>query len=74
MYLYIRNKVATINLKYANLSAKYYVIKMVQNLKQKPHLKLENFQIFSHSRGSKCRVEVNHNREAVVVCARHVVK
>ena len=45
---------------------------MVQNLK-KP-LKLENFKINSHSRGMKCQPKANNNREAVVVCARHVVK
>ncbi len=32
------------------------------------------FPIFSHSRGTKCRAEANNNREAVVFCARHVVK
>ena len=36
--------------------------------------KLENFQFFSHPRGIKCRPKANNNREAVVVCARHVVK
>ena len=45
---------------------------MVQNLKKK--LKLENFQFFSDSRGIKCRPKANNNREAVVVCVRHVVK
>ena len=36
--------------------------------------KLENFQKNSHSRGMKCQPKANNNREAVVVCARHVVK
>ncbi len=30
--------------------------------------------IFSHSPGTKCRGEANNNREAVVACAKHVVK
>ena len=73
MDLYDRNRLVTPNLKYANSSSNYYVIMMVQNLEKKP--KLENFQFFSHSRGIKCsRPEANNNREAVVVCARHVVK
>ena len=33
MYLYIRNKVATPNLKYANSSSNYHVVMMVENLK-----------------------------------------
>ena len=36
--------------------------------------KLENFQKKSHSRDMKCQPKANNNREAVVVCARHVVK
>ena len=36
--------------------------------------KLENFQFFSHSRGIECRPKANNNSEAVVVCARHVMK
>ena len=35
---------------------------------------LEKFQFFSHSRGTKCRVKANNNREAFVVCARYFVK
>ena len=54
------------NLKCENSSSNYYVIMIVQNLKKK----LKN----SHSRDSKCRVEANDNGEAIVVCARHVVK
>ena len=72
MDLYDRNRLATPNLKYANSSSNYYVIMMVQNLKK--NLKLENFQFFSHPQGIKCRPKANNNREAVVVCARHVVK
>ena len=34
----------------------------------------QNLQFFPHSRGTKCRVEANNNHEAVVVCARYVVK
>ena len=49
----------------------YLVIKMVQ-IKKK--FKLENFQKKSHSRGMKCQPKANNNREAVVVCARYVVK
>ncbi len=29
---------------------------------------------FPYSRGTKCRVEANNNRDAIVVCASHVVK
>ena len=72
MDLYDRNRLATPNLKYADSSTNYYVIMMVQNLEKK--LKLKNFEFFSHSRGIKCRPKANNNREAVVVCARHVVK
>ena len=36
--------------------------------------KLENFQKKSHSRSMKCELKANNTREAVVVCARHVVK
>ena len=32
------------------------------------------FQKKSHSRGMKCQPKANNNREAVVVCARRVVK
>ena len=39
------------------------VIIMDQNIKKK-----------SHSRGLKCQPKANNNCEAVVVCARHVVK
>ena len=73
MDLYVRNMLATPNIKYANSSSNYYVIMMVQNLKKKP-LKLESFQFFSHSRGIKCRPKANNNREVVVVCARYAVK
>ena len=59
------------NLKFANSSSNYYIIVMVQNLEK---LKNFKFTIFSHLRDTKCRVEANNNCEAVVVCARHVVK
>ena len=55
--------VATRNHKYANSSLNYFVIMMLENLKK--NLKSE-FPIFSHSRDTKCRVEANNNREAVV--------
>ena len=45
---------------------------MLQNLKKK--VKKSKISNFSHFRGTKCRVEANNNREAVVVCARHIVK
>ena len=71
MYLYDRKMVTNTNLKYADSSLNYYVIITVQNFK---NLKIENFQFFSRSRGIKCRPKANHNREAFVVCARHIVK
>ena len=33
-----------------------------------------NFELFSHFRGTKCRVEANNTPEAVVACSRHVMK
>ena len=71
MDLYGRKMVTNTNLKYADSSLNYHVIIMVQNLKR---FLLENFQKKSHSRGMKCQPKANNNREAVVVCARHVVK
>ena len=68
MDLYDRKMVTNTNLRDAYSSVDYYVIIMVQNFK------LENFQKNSHSRGMKCQPKANNNREAVVVCARHVVK
>ena len=56
------------NLKYAYPSLNDYVM-ILQNLKI---IKISKISIFS--RGTKCRVEANNNREAVVVCARHVVE
>ena len=44
---------------------------MVQNYKK---TKLENLQFFSQPRGIKWRLKANNNREAVVVCTKHVVK
>ena len=58
--------VVTTNYKYACSSSNYYVIMMVQNF--------QIFQFFSNLRGTKCRVEANNNREAVVVYVRHIVK
>ena len=60
------------NLKYADSSSNYYVTIMVQKI-----LKILNSKISKknfHSRGMKCQPKANNNREAVVVCARHVVK
>ena len=71
MELYDRKMVTNTNLKDTDSSLNYYVIKMVQNLK---NFKLENLQKNSHSRGMKFQPKTNNNREAVVVCARHVVK
>ena len=71
MYLYDLKIVTNTNLKYAGSSLNNYVIIIVQNLKK---FKLENFQKKSHSRGMKCQPKANNNREAVVVCTRHVVK
>ena len=61
MHLYDRSMVTNTNLKYGYSSSNYYVIMMLQNLEKKNR----KFPIFSHSRGTKCRV---------VVCARYVVK
>ena len=44
------------------------------NTKFLKNFKLENFQKKSHSRTIKCQPKANNNPEAVVVCARHVVK
>ena len=44
---------------------------MVQNFKKNLNRKLKTK---SHSRGIKCQPKANNNREAVVVCAKHVVK
>ena len=71
MDLYDRNMVTNTNLKYADSSSNYYVIIMVQNLKKKLNSKISQKL---HSRGMKCQPKANNNREAVVVCARHVVK
>ena len=63
--------VTNTNLEYADSSLNYYVIIMEGKFKI---FKLENFQKNSHSRGMKCLHRANNHREAVVVCARHVVK
>ena len=65
MDLYDRNRLGTPNLKYANSSSNYYAIMIVQNLKKVLKLKISNFFLIH---------EANNNREAVVVCAKHVVK
>ena len=70
MYLYDRNMVVTPNLKYADSASNYYIIMKLLNLKKIKKSKISD----SYSRGTKCPVEANNNREAVVVCARHVVK
>ena len=59
------------NLKYADSSLNYYVIMMVKKFL---NFLTGKFQKKSHSRGMKCQPKANNNREAVVVCARHVVK
>ena len=72
MDIYDRKMVISTNLKYADSSSNYYVIIMVQNLKKNLYPKISKKN--SHSRGMKCQLKANNNREAVVVCARHVVK
>ena len=62
--------VTNTNFKYTSSSSNYHVM-LLQNLKKIKFSKIPNF---SHSYGMKCRVEANNHREAVVVCARHVVK
>ena len=59
-------------LKYAESSLNYYVFIMVQRFKKIFNSK--NSINKSHSRGMKCQPKANNNHEAVVVCARHVVK
>ena len=71
MDLYDRNVLATPNLKYANSSSNYYVIMMVQNLKKVLKSKISKF--FSSLR-HEVPFKAKNNREAVVVCAIHVVK
>ena len=71
MYLYANNRVTTPNLKYANSSSNYCVIVMLQNLKKV--LKSKIFKFFSFLR-QEVPFKASNNREAVVVCAKHVVK
>ena len=71
MDLYDRKMVTNTNLKYDESSLNYYVIIMVPNLK---NFKRENLKKKSHSRGMKCQLKANINREEVVVCAKYVVK
>ena len=59
MELYDRKMVTNTNLKYADSKKKFNSKILKKN---------------SHSRGMKCQPRANNNREAVVVCARHVVK
>ena len=71
MDLYDRNVLATPNLKYANSSPNYYVIMMVQNLKKLLKSKIsKKISFLRHEVPFKAK----NNREAVVVCAIHVVK
>ena len=72
MDLYDRKMVTNTNLKYADSSSNYYVIIMIQIFKKILNSKISKKN--SHSRGMKCQPKANNNREAVVVCARHVVK
>ena len=62
--------VATTNHKYANSSSNYYVMR-IQILKKTQNRKISKIFAF---RVTKCQFEVNNNHEAVVVCARRVVK
>ena len=66
MYLYATNRVTTPNLKYANSSTNYCIIMMLKNLKKN----LNFFPFLRH----EVPFKANNNREAVVVCAKHVVK
>ena len=63
--------VTNANLKYANTS-NYYVIMMLQNLKKIPTI--DNFQFFRISEARSAELKQTTNREALVVCARHVVE
>ena len=72
MDIYDRNMGTNTNFKYTHSSSNYYVIIMVQKFKK--NFYLENFKKKSHFRGMKCQSKANNNREAVVVCTRHVVK
>ena len=71
MDLYDRKMVTNTNLKYADSSLNYYVIIMVQNFKKNLN---SNFQKKISFLRHECQPKANNNREAVVVCARHVVK
>ena len=71
MYLYATNMVNTPNLKYADSSTKYCVIMMLQNLKKVSKWKIFNFFLILRH---EVPFKANNNREAVVVCANHVVK
>ena len=66
------NMIPIQNHNYANSFSNYYFIMIVQNLKKFSKSKLSKY--FSHFRGTKCRVQANNNREAVVVYTPHVVK
>ena len=65
-----RKMVTNTNLKYADSSLNYHVIIMVQNFLTFLNSKILKKIAF---RGMKCQPKLN-NREAVVVCARDVVK
>ena len=71
MYLYATNRVTAPNFKYVDSSSNYCVSMMLQNLKKV--LKSKIFNFFSFMR-HEVPFKENNNREAVVVCARHVVK
>ena len=72
MYPYDRKMVTNTNLKYADSSSNCYVIIMLQNLKKILNSKISKKSC--HSRGMNSQPKANNNREAVVVCKRHVVK
>ena len=72
MHLYDTKMVTNTNRKYANSSLNYCVIIMVQIFFKILNTKISKKN--SHSWGMKCQPIANNNRQAVVVCARHVVK
>ena len=58
----------------SNMLTHHRFIRHHDGTKFEKKLITRNFQFFSHSQVIKCRPKANNNREAVVVCARHVVK
>ena len=66
-----RKMVTKTNLKYADSSSNYHVIIMVQNFKKNLNSKISKKMAFPRH---EMPPKANNNREAVVVCAKHVVK